>query len=75
MVKVSFKRQSFDLFYKNDHDGDEIQLCFMKDNFIKNNGNLPVFVPHTKPKGISLQRKNNLIKDIADITPSHKMVF
>ncbi|KAF9405474.1 hypothetical protein HW555_013807 [Spodoptera exigua] len=74
LVEVCFVRKSYDLMYKNNFDDAYTTLRFMNDRYLKNPRTM-VFKFRTEPKGIEPKRKADLLKNLSNIIPPHKLLF
>ncbi|KAF9419617.1 hypothetical protein HW555_003895 [Spodoptera exigua] len=73
-IEVCFVRKSYDLMYKNNFDDAYTTLRFMNDRYLKNPRTM-VFKFRTEPKGIEPKRKADLLKNLSNIIPPHKLLF
>ncbi|KAF9411384.1 hypothetical protein HW555_009785 [Spodoptera exigua] len=74
IVEVCFVRKSYDLMYKNNLNDAYTTLRFMNDRYLKNPRTM-VFKFRTEPKGIEPKRKADLLKNLSNIIPPHKLLF
>lgn len=66
MVQVTFRRGSYNTTYKNEFDGPSLDLNFLKADITKNN-KMPAPKQQRKYIGISSQKKEGSIKNLAGI--------
>lgn len=74
MVEVCFTRNSYDLMYKNNNDETFTTLRFMNDKYLKN-PHLMQFEFRTEPRCIEPKRKADILKNLSNLIPPHKLVF
>jgi hypothetical protein len=74
MVQVTFKRNDFDLYYKNNFDDEFTALRFMNDKYLKCPRILTITF-RSSPKGIDSSRKSAIIDKLGAIIPPHKLTF
>lgn len=75
IVEVCFVRKSYDLMYKNNFDdASYITLRFLNDKYLKNPRAM-VLEFRSEPKGIEPKRKADILKNLTNVIPPHKLLF
>lgn len=62
------------LFAKTAHDGDIIEIDFLKTRLSKQNV-IPVPVQNKYPRGITQERKTCILKKLGNIIPQNRLIF
>lgn len=73
MSEILFKKGSLCLFYKTDFTADYIQLEYLKKTIAKKG--FTVHVQKTEARGITDERKNNIIQRLGPLMPANRMLF
>jgi len=74
MVAIEGTRGSFSLRYKTDHDGEYQVLNFLYAKSARKGG-IPMPVSRSTPKGISAEKKNEIITKLLPLMPENKRLF
>lgn len=74
MVQLTARRCSFSLCYKKSHlEESETVLDFLKPKIIKHG--FPAFVKHTSPRGVSNEKKKDIISKLLPLMPTNRHQF
>lgn len=74
VVCVEAHRHNMNLFVKTAHDGNVIEIDFLKAKLIKQ-FSIPDAVQNTMPRGITQDRKAGILRKLSDIIPKNRLQF
>jgi len=75
IVQITFRKGQFIAWYRTEFTGDEKELNFLTEAFIKQKGTTDMLISLGSPRGISRKRKHNIIKKIGPLMQPHNLKF